>query len=756
MRKLIVAVLCSLLLSQGAHAQSINSHAEQIRSKLSQALLLFDQSEQAAAQLAAVEAHYQQLAAQLEAAPQAKQRLEQGLTQAQQAVDQHNKTQFILARHQIWLALLDAAFVQGQAAVQRGDLAAAEQWLNIREYPRRAAEPTRPYGTQSALAGLRAGTLERDQALLLIRRDLLETYQSRLNEVLQAAKHNQGKQVELAVQAQGYAQILLSSYQQQRGEAAAQTLEQVLAELQTQAQDAELWQVLEDLLADFRAAPLDEREQAARAAQLLRFIALVPLEYERGVQGSQVIYDFELREARVFFESAQSTFGELAPTLHARDAQASAQLSQQLNELERLLAFTAWDQASEPKQVRQQAEQIEQILREIMPSAWLKRSSASDFVQIRMALDLMEQALVQGDYQQAELARLDAYAILESGPEARILAFAPQLKLDLEQQFWYGSAQAAGLARLIEQQADPATITQQRQKLDLLLAEAQRIVQGNTAPLAVATNAGIIVFREGLEAVLILASLLASLVGARQIYRKPIWIGAALAFVATIITGVLMYQMLALLARYGQVLEAIVSLVAIAVLLLITNWFFHQMYWTDWLASFHAQKRRLLGVGIGQSLGLVLLGFTSIYREGFETTLFLQALLLDAGVSVVLGGAVVGLLCVLVIGLGLFQLQAHLPYKRMLIVTGVMIGAVLLMMVGQTVQLLQVLGWLPLHPITQLPLPYWLGLWFGVYASWEGVLLQGLAAVFVIGSYLLAERQKRKGQHQPITKLPTV
>jgi len=42
-------------------------------------------------------------------------------------------------------------------------------------------------------------------------------------------------------------------------------------------------------------------------------------------------------------------------------------------------------------------------------------------------------------------------------------------------------------------------------------------------------------------------------------------------------------------------------------------------------------------------------------------------------------------------------------------------------------------------------LPYWSGLWFGVYATWEGLLLQVAAAVFVIGSYVLAENlQKRR------------
>jgi high-affinity iron transporter len=81
----------------------------------------------------------------------------------------------------------------------------------------------------------------------------------------------------------------------------------------------------------------------------------------------------------------------------------------------------------------------------------------------------------------------------------------------------------------------------------------------------------------------------------------------------------------------------------------------------------------------------------------------------------------------------------------MLIITGIMIGAVLLQMVGTTAHIMQVVGWLPIHVIEVLPLPYWLGTWFGLYATWEGIGLQVVAAAFVIGSYYLAEfTQKRE------------
>jgi high-affinity iron transporter len=83
----------------------------------------------------------------------------------------------------------------------------------------------------------------------------------------------------------------------------------------------------------------------------------------------------------------------------------------------------------------------------------------------------------------------------------------------------------------------------------------------------------------------------------------------------------------------------------------------------------------------------------------------------------------------------------------MLIVTGVMIGFVLVVMVGQTARTMQRVGWLPISPIGGEP-PYWLGVWFGLYPTWETLGAQVVAAAVVIGSYFVAQelRLKRPGR----------
>ena len=103
------------------------------------------------------------------------------------------------------------------------------------------------------------------------------------------------------------------------------------------------------------------------------------------------------------------------------------------------------------------------------------------------------------------------------------------------------------------------------------------------------------------------------------------------------------------LSKYGEKLEAVVGVVAIGVLLLVMNWFFHRVYWTEWIKGHRDRGKALTGAALGAGAGaatvagLYTLGFTSVFREGFETVLFLQALQLSSGTGVVLAGVSLGL-----------------------------------------------------------------------------------------------------------------
>jgi high-affinity iron transporter len=267
----------------------------------------------------------------------------------------------------------------------------------------------------------------------------------------------------------------------------------------------------------------------------------------------------------------------------------------------------------------------------------------------------------------------------------------------------------------------------------------------STSHGVIVANSAIIVFREGLEAVLIFAAVTASLRG----LRKPVAAGAAIAFAASVATWFVAQAILGQFARYGNELQAVTGLIAIAVLLVVMNWFFHKVYWTTWIGKRNAQRKRVLAGGFvgGQVLGLVALGFSSVYREGFEVVLFLQNLQLQAGSATVLEGVSIGLAATVAVGVATFVLQRKLPYKRMLVVTGVLLGLVLVVMVGGSARTLQQVGWLSTTPIG-VRFPGWWARWFELVPTWETVGAQALAALAVVGSYFAAEWLKERRPHR--------
>src|SRR5689334_19405453 len=258
----------------------------------------------------------------------------------------------------------------------------------------------------------------------------------------------------------------------------------------------------------------------------------------------------------------------------------------------------------------------------------------------------------------------------------------------------------------------------------------------------IVANSAIIVFREGLEAVLIFAAVTASFLGANKRRRRPVVAGAIVAFGAAVVTWFLAQALLSVASPLGPKLEAITGFIAIVVLLVVLNWFVHRVYWTDWIGRHHKRRQKLLTqTGAAAVIGLIALGFTTVYREGFEVVLFLQNLQLQSGTSTVLEGVAIGLACTAVVGVLTFWLHHKLPYRRMLILTGAMVAVVLMVMIGGTALSFMDLGWIPSHP-TPFKVPTWMGTWFEIYPYWETIGAQLIAGTLVVGSYVLAEHVK--------------
>jgi high-affinity iron transporter len=356
-----------------------------------------------------------------------------------------------------------------------------------------------------------------------------------------------------------------------------------------------------------------------------------------------------------------------------------------------------------------------------------------------------------------------AYALFTSGPGKRLQGTNAALATSVRDAFWQreGSGNDRGLLVLLANGAGAGAVARATSVASERVESAATVLGDRTIGKdTVVADAAVIVFREGLEAVLILAAITASFVGARRKLRRPVLFGALLGLGATAATYVAAQALVDALGDGGLRLQAITGLIAIAVLLLVTNWFFHRVYWSEWLGRFHRRRRAIeridrFGFVSGQVLAFTLLGLTSVYREGFETVLFLQNLQVSAGSSATALGIAIGMAGTLAVGFVTFKLERKLPYKKMLIATGVLIGLVLGVMVGTTVHSLQGLGWVP-STQTGFALPLWCGQWLGLYATWEGIGAQLVALLVVYGSYAVARLMQTRRYKRVAPELPTL
>ena len=311
----------------------------------------------------------------------------------------------------------------------------------------------------------------------------------------------------------------------------------------------------ERALEGFRAAPLSE-EQLRRAGQLERFLRLVPIEYGRGVKDGRVALDFEIQEAITFRDGAAGAFRDLEPVLLAatpppREARRRARRGSATHSRPRGAATRSRTRTS----VRATTDEALVARSCELPTAWKEAAKTADFDVIAATLDRLAGRGGGRRMEAGRAARLEAYGVFELGPGAA----APRARAGAVPARSRGTSGTApgdddGLVQLLKRKARGGEeIAATRAALDEALGRAPR--SGSAAGrsrVSVVTNSAIIVFREGLEAVLILAALMASLVGGQRRFRRPLLVGVGFALVASVVTWVVAQTVLGSLRRLGR------------------------------------------------------------------------------------------------------------------------------------------------------------------------------------------------------------
>lgn len=507
---------------------------------------------------------------------------------------------------------------------------------------------------------------------------------------------------------------------------------------------------------------LSAEDVERRERIVLKLLRLIPMEYQSGVRDGEVVIPIEYREAKSFTIQCQQIVNELMPVWRETKAEAlqakGPALLESLDGLERLI-----NRKESTNAVEAQVKTVAGLLQSDFGLALKRAGTAADVVaeaalEIRSLLGQSLAAAQAGQWRQAETHRLDAYVNFDLELEARAMPRDPNLALAAEKTFLDGSPGKPGIKAALDARLSGEALTASYERAYDALDETVSLLRVGLSPAASTLSALLIVLREGLEAVVILAALLAGLRGPENAsIRRHIGIGAWLALAASALLFVLSRYLLQGLSKYGETLEAVISVLAVIILLMVTNWVFHKYYWTGWNAKLRELSKAALAQkgGSFEHLALVGVGFATIFREGFETTLFMQSLILEAGLASVLKGLAIGGTLIAVLGYAVFYIGAKLPYRKMLVYTGVLVMIVLFTFLGSTTRLFQTVGWLPVHPVPGLSLPNWMGVWFGIYPTWEGILMPFMAFAYVLGAWLWvkftskrAQKALREGQAQ--------
>ena len=303
----------------------------------------------------------------------------------------------------------------------------------------------------------------------------------------------------------------------------------------------------------------------------------------------------------------------------------------------------------------------------------------------------------------------------------------------------------------IEDGAPVGEIEQIVRDIDGGLDETLALLQGPgmTGKALVTIASFSILFREGLEVILVLAALFGYVRTRDPRLRRPIALGALLAIPASIVTWALLSFVLNVAPVGRELLEAVVSLVAVAFLFYVSFWLLQRTevrHWMEFLRS-HVWE----AVAAGNASALAVLGFVSVYREGAETVLFYQALLWMAEnmEAWILLGILLATVVLAVIGYAILWAGARLPVRVFLTTAMVMVMLLSVAMLGNAVRELQdadVISITSLFDTFPRINPF-VAQFLGIYPTVETVAAQvALLLVYVIGGvyfYLGPARRAR-------------
>ena len=364
---------------------------------------------------------------------------------------------------------------------------------------------------------------------------------------------------------------------------------------------------------------------------------------------------------------------------------------------------------------------------------------------IRVKLDEVVSLYSKNDSSQALATARSAYLDSYENIEIPLRPIDPDFTLDMEIKF-------AELRNLITSNAPPDQVVSKIVELKSGLDESERFVSGIgvVAPAIAFSSSFSIIFREGLEAALILGAILTYLEASRnEKYKKHVYAGVVFAIALTAVTWVIAEFIIEISGAQRELIEAIAGISAVAVLFWVSFWVLNKIETKKWIEFVKAKVWQ--ATTTGSFMVFVLLSFFTVYREGFETVLFYQALFSFAKYMelYVLAGLIVGMAVIIAVVFIIRKLGKKLPLR---VLFGLTMGVGAFMSItflGNAIREFQELGWIPTtHLLGIIPrFDINVATMTGIHPTLETVLGQViLLAIYLAGSLYILFIQPRRQQ----------
>lgn len=349
---------------------------------------------------------------------------------------------------------------------------------------------------------------------------------------------------------------------------------------------------------------------------------------------------------------------------------------------------------------------------------------------IDAALKYIDESMLasrDGNYDEAE--RLSTLAYLEGIEpiEKQLRSTDPALMSRLEEQM--GNTRKA----ISSHQSLPQLNDSLKESKRLIIEAGRSISTTGMSPLLAILMSISILLREGLEAFLVIMVIL-GIVKASGLSSPKKYINAG--WIAAIITGVIMWviggQIIQAHMAQVELMEGIIAFVAVAMLLYIGFWLHGKSEVSKWKAYVTDKVKNVSGSN--NFLGLFALSFFVVFREVFESVLFLSAINIESGGKqerAIILGAIIALVIVIGMAWVLLKFSAKLPIPRLFKISSIVMGALAVILAGKGVHSFQETGHSPIHGISFLPR---LGLFelLGIFPTVETLAAQLLILGIVV------------------------